>query len=67
MADKLIPKLVFALVVLSILLAAAMAYLAPDPPTNLQTRFMDTVLLVLGAAVATLLALLKSSKSRRGP
>jgi len=65
MADKLIPNLVFALVLVCVLLAAAMAYFAPDPPTNLQTRFMDTVLVVLGGGVTTLLALLKRSKGRR--
>jgi hypothetical protein len=42
MAEKTIPKLIFVLLVLCVFMAAPMAYLSHDPPTIMQTRFMDS-------------------------
>jgi hypothetical protein len=65
MADDTTSKLLLALVVFCIVLAGGLAILSPDPPTNLQTRFLDALLITLSAAVTTLLARLKRPPNRR--
>jgi hypothetical protein len=57
MAD--IPKLIFALVVFCLLMAAPVAYFSHDPPTIMETRLMDCLLVIIGAAATALIALLK--------
>ncbi len=64
MADKTIPKLIFALIVMCVLMAAPMAYFSHDPPTTMQTRFMDSLLVVLGGGATALIALLRRPNDR---
>jgi hypothetical protein len=59
MFDETSPRLLFVLTVICVLLAAPMAYFSNDPPTTMQTRFMDGLLVVVAGGATALITLLK--------
>ncbi|MDH2381590.1 hypothetical protein [Bradyrhizobium sp. CER78] len=61
MLDDNDTKVLFALTVICLLVAAPLAFLSHDPPTTMQTRFMDAILVVAGGSATALFTKLKSN------
>ena len=65
MADETVFISSFLLLTLCILAAAGIALYAPNPPTAMQSRLLDSLLLVVTGGAAAMFALTTRSRTKR--
>lgn len=65
MADKTVFICSFLLLALCVMTAAALVCFAPNPPTLMQARLLDSLLWVVTGGAAALFALIKSPRNKR--
>jgi hypothetical protein len=65
MADKTVFICSFLLLALCIIAAAAIAFYSPNPPTAMQSRLLDSLLMVVTGGTAAIFTLIRSSRAKR--
>jgi hypothetical protein len=65
MADKTVFICSFILLALCITGASLIAFYSPNPPTAMQSRLLDSLLMIITGGAAAVFALIRSTRTKR--